>query len=181
MKKQIKCNVPGFCNLYVTKEGKAFKIQTDNSLRELKIGYRSNSKRNGSYIKPSVSVRVKGNKRNSRCTLSRLVALAWVPNPEKKPCVCHKDNNPQNNHYKNLYWGTAKENTQQCIRDGRFKFSDTKLSRPDILQLLYEYDTGMIKAKLARKYGISPMLVYKYIKKRKRYEKDFERTHSMEG
>lgn len=24
-------------------------------------------------------------------------------------------------------------------------------------------------------------LVYKYIKKRKRYEKDFERTHSMEG
>lgn len=34
---------------------------------------------------------------------------------------------------------------------------------------------------LARKYGISPMLVYKYIKKRKRYEKDFERTHSMEG
>lgn len=50
-----------------------------------------------------------------------------------------------------------------------------------ILQLLYEYDTGMIKAKLARKYEISPMLVYKYIKKRKRYEKDFERTHSMEG
>ena len=85
------------------------------------------------------------------------------------------------NHYKNLYWGTAKENTQQCIREGRFKFSDTKLSRPDILQLLYEYDTGMIKAKLARKYEISPMLVYKYIKKRKRYEKDFERTHSMEG
>ncbi len=31
----------------------------------------------------------------------------------------------------------------------------------------------MIKAKLARKYEISPMLVYKYIKKRKRYEKDF--------
>lgn len=79
------------------------------------------------------------------------------------------------------YKGTAKENTQQCIRDGRFKFSDTKLSRPDILQLLYEYDTGMIKAKLARKYGISPMLVYKYIKKRKRYEEDFKRAHGMEG
>lgn len=79
----------------------------------------------------------------------------------------------------NGYRYTAKENTQQCIREGRFKFSDTKLSRPDILQLLYEYDTGMIKAKLARKYEISPMLVYKYIKKRKRYEKDFERTHDL--
>lgn len=29
--------MPGFYNLYVTKEGKAFKIQTDNSLRELKL------------------------------------------------------------------------------------------------------------------------------------------------
>lgn len=114
MKKQIKCNVPGFCNLYVTKEGKAFKIQTDNSLRELKIGYRSNSKRNGSYIKPSVSVRIKGNKRNSRCILSRLVALAWVPNP-------------QNNHYKNLYWGTVSENNKQKQIDGRARIYSDRL------------------------------------------------------
>lgn len=127
MKKQIKCNVPGFCNLYVTKEGKAFKIQTDNSLRELKIGYRSNSKRNGSYIKPSVSVRIKGNKRNSRCILSRLVALAWVPNPQNKPCVCHKDNNPQNNHYKNLYWGTVSENNKQKQIDGRARIYSDRL------------------------------------------------------
>ena len=47
------------------------------------------------------------------------------------------------------------------------------------IKMVYEYDTGMIKAKLARKYEISPMLVYKYIKKRKRYEKDFERAHDL--
>ena len=102
MKNLVQCNVPGFCNLYVTKGGKAFKIQSNNTLKELKVGYRTNSKRNGTYIKPTVSVRVRGRKRNSRQTLARLVALAWIPNPDNKNCVCHIDNNPCNNHYKNL-------------------------------------------------------------------------------
>lgn len=52
--------------------------------------------------------------------IHRLVALVYVPNPDNKPIVCHKDNNRSNNHYKNLYWGTQKENMEQCIRDGRF-------------------------------------------------------------
>lgn len=52
--------------------------------------------------------------------IHRIVATLYVPNPHNKPIVCHKDNVRTNNHYKNLYWGTYKENTQQCIRDGRF-------------------------------------------------------------
>ena len=38
MKNLVQCNVPGFCNLYVTKGGKAFKIQSNNTLKELKVG-----------------------------------------------------------------------------------------------------------------------------------------------
>ena len=52
--------------------------------------------------------------------LHRLVALAWIPNPNNYPIVCHKDNVVTHNWYKNLYWGTQKDNMQQCIRDGRF-------------------------------------------------------------
>ena len=51
--------------------------------------------------------------------VSRLVALAWVPNPYNKPFVCHIDNNPLNNDYRNLYWGTHKENMEQMVKDGR--------------------------------------------------------------
>lgn len=44
-----------------------------------------------------------------------------IPNPENKPCVCHKDNNPLNNDVDNLYWGTVQENISQKVRDGRAK------------------------------------------------------------
>lgn len=47
----------------------------------------------------------------------RLVANAFLENPENKRCVCHKDNNPKNNHVDNLYWGTDKENQEQAWRD----------------------------------------------------------------
>lgn len=57
--------------------------------------------------------------RNKSYSVSRLVALAYIPNPENKPCVCHKDNNSLNNNVDNLYWGTHQENMAQMIVDGR--------------------------------------------------------------
>lgn len=53
---------------------------------------------------------------------SRLVAMAWVenPNPKEYSIVCHIDNNPDNNHYTNLYWGTQSMNIQQAVRENRF-------------------------------------------------------------
>lgn len=47
----------------------------------------------------------------------RLIALAFVPNPFNKRCVCHKDNNKQNNFPDNLYWGTQSENMDQAVYD----------------------------------------------------------------
>lgn len=52
------------------------------------------------------------------CRVNRLVAQAFIPNPQKKRCVCHKDNNPLNNCVSNLYWGTDQENTIQAFNDG---------------------------------------------------------------
>jgi len=54
--------------------------------------------------------------KNAILRFHRMVALAWIPNPEKKRNVCHINDDRTNYLIKNLKWGTFSDNNRGKIR-----------------------------------------------------------------
>lgn len=104
--------IPGFEGLY--------QVSTRGRVRSVDrwITYPDGSKRffKGRILKPTldkygyllVTLSRDGKKRPFK--IHRLVAMAFIPNPENKPQVNHLDENPCNNVVENLSWASAKEN-----------------------------------------------------------------------
>ena len=76
----------------------------------------------------------------------RLVAQAYIPNPDNKPEVNHKDGNKENNYLNNLEWATSSENRYHGYKIGLHGSGEdhhmAKLTQMQVDYIRDQYSTG---------------------------------------
>lgn len=100
--------------------------------------------------------------------LHRLVAEAFISNPENKPFVNHKDGNKSNNSVLNLEWVTNQENMQHAVRMNLVKPPKQKrVLDSEIVEMIRQVYTPRHKVfgvrALAREFGVAHTTVLDYL------------------
>ena len=113
---------------------------------------------------------------NDKWLVHRLVGLAWIGNPDNKPCINHIDGNTLNNHYTNLEWCTQKENCQHSWKIGTSKrglYQNSNENNPRAkltnLQVAEIRASELTTRELGKIYGVDYGLIGK-IKRGERYK-----------
>jgi hypothetical protein len=83
-----------------------------------------------------LNLRING--KEIKVRIHRLVAMAFIPNPENKPFVNHKDNNRTNNESDNLEWVTHQENLEHYFTNFHEYKVVNKIDK-DIMRLLRKH------------------------------------------
>lgn len=102
-------DIEGYKGLYQVSNLGRIKSLGNNKNKKEKI-LKSHYDNNGYY-----SIVLYKNNNRKKYLIHRLIAEAFIPNPNNLPCVNHKDENKQNNNVDNLEWCTQKYNMKYSL------------------------------------------------------------------
>jgi hypothetical protein len=119
----------------------------------------SNNSKKGKTLKPEIAkkgylkVTLYKNKTRKHFQIHRLVATVFIPNPENKPQVNHKNGIKDDNIESNIEWSTESENVRHAFDNGLNyalkgeKNGYSKLSNEDVLKIRSSSKTGVYLSK----------------------------------
>lgn len=93
-----------FPNYNVSNFGNVKNVRTNRVLQPVRL------KKQYGYECFHVKLYNESRKKGYNNKVHRLVAIAFIPNPQSKPLVDHIDRNTSNNHVSNLRWADKQEN-----------------------------------------------------------------------
>lgn len=91
----------------------------------------------------------------------RLVALTFIPNPDNKPQVNHRNGIRNDNRVENLYWGTQKENQNDSRIHGTLikgeRAGNAKLNEKQVreIRLLKINNPSLTPTNIAKLFGVT--------------------------
>lgn len=108
--------------------------------------------------------------------IHRLVAIAFIPNPNNYEQVNHKDGNKLNNHVSNLEWCSNRQNADHAtinnLRKCNYgeKHHNTKLKNEDVFNIRKLLSLGKTQTEIGKMYNVTSTAIY-YIKHNKNHTK----------
>jgi hypothetical protein len=99
------------------KDHENYEISNFGRVKNKTTNYILSQKNEGGYLR--ISLKIPKSTKSKMYLVHRLVAQTFIPNPENKPTVNHKDKNKSNNKVENLEWSTMKEQAEHKKSDGK--------------------------------------------------------------
>ncbi len=119
----------------------------------------------------TITLKINGHKKTYK--IYRLVAEAFIPNPEKKPQVNHTDGDKDNDDVLNLEWCTNKENARHAQDNGLLKqkkgseHPNSKLTDKEVSSIREKYIPRKYTAKmLSQEFNMSLSTIKAILQKR---------------
>lgn len=103
----------------------------------------------------------------------RLVAMAFIENPNSSPQVNHVDGDKENNSVSNLEWCTPSENCTHALATNLYKpacgesSGSSVLTEADVIEIRGMAERGIYHKDIAEKFGIGRKAVTKIVNRQR--------------